>query len=43
MAGQELKAIWWMLSTIHNRPDDIKANVLIAAHALKQSGNTLPS
>jgi hypothetical protein len=40
MAGEEIGGIWAMLSTIHNRPNDIKANVLIAVHILKQSGNT---
>jgi hypothetical protein len=43
MAGEEIKTIWAMLSTIHNRPNDIKANVLIAAHTLKQSGKTIPA
>jgi hypothetical protein len=40
MAGEEIGGIWAMLSTIHNRPNEIKANVLIAAHILKPVGNT---
>jgi hypothetical protein len=40
-AGEEIDAIWKMLSSIHNRPNDIKANVLIVAHVLKQSGSTI--
>jgi hypothetical protein len=43
MSGEEIGGIWAMLSTIHNRPNDIKASVMIAAHVLKQSGKTLPT
>jgi hypothetical protein len=35
-AGEELKEIWKMLSTIHDNPEDLRANVLIAAHQLKK-------
>ena len=41
-AGQELKPIWKMLSTIHDNPDDLRANVLIAAHQLKEKGLNFP-
>ncbi len=41
MAGEEIGGIWAMFSTIHNRPNDIKANVVIAAHLLKKSGKIL--
>jgi hypothetical protein len=43
MAGEEIKSIWKTLALIHNRPSDIRANALIAAQALKQSGKTIPS
>jgi hypothetical protein len=43
MAGEEIRSIWKMLAPIHNRPSDIKANALVAAQALKQSGKTIPS
>ncbi len=36
--GEDMNAIWRMLSIIHNQPSDVQANVLIAAHMLKQSG-----
>lgn len=39
-AGQELKPIWKVLSTIHDNPDDLRANVLIAAHQLKEKSLT---
>ncbi len=40
MLGEKQSEIWKMLSDIQNRPADIKTNVLIAAHLLKQSGKT---
>jgi hypothetical protein len=39
MAGDEIDTIWKMLSSFHNRPIDMRANALIAAKILKQSGN----
>jgi len=41
--GEDSKVIWKMLSSIHNHPSEIKANVQIAAHLLQQSGKTIPS
>jgi hypothetical protein len=41
-AGQELRTIWNMLSTIHDSPDNLKANVMIAAHQLKEKGLDFP-
>jgi len=41
-AGQELAPIWKMLSTIHDNPDDLRANVMIAAHQLKEKGLNFP-
>jgi hypothetical protein len=38
MLGQEQKEIWKILSAIHNRPHDLRANVLIAAQLLRESG-----
>jgi hypothetical protein len=38
MMGEKQSDIWKMLSTIHNRPADIAANVKIAARLLKASG-----
>lgn len=37
MLGEDLRAIWKALSAIRNRPDEVHANVLIAAHKLKES------
>lgn len=42
MMGEDIAGIWKMLAPIHNRPDDMKANALIAAHELKQSGKARP-
>lgn len=42
MMGESIDAIWRTLAPIHNRPDDMKANVLIAARQLKQSGKLRP-
>lgn len=36
--GEDAQAIWKMLGTIHNRPGDMKANAMIAAHQLKEAG-----
>jgi hypothetical protein len=36
--GEELKSIWTMLASINNRPDDMKANVRIAASQVKKAG-----
>lgn len=41
--GEDINAIWKMLAPIHNRPADVQANVLIAAHLLKQSAKLAPS
>lgn len=41
MLGEELKDIWKMLGTIHNQPDTMKSNVMIAANLVKQAGLTL--
>lgn len=41
MLGEELKDIWKMLGTIHNQPDIMKKNVMMAAHLVKQAGLTL--
>jgi hypothetical protein len=38
MLGDGINAIWRMLASIHDRPDDVQANVLIAADLLKKSG-----
>ncbi|MGA3333636.1 MAG: hypothetical protein ABSC62_05670 [Terracidiphilus sp.] len=38
LAGEELQSIWKMLSTIHNRPEDLRANAKIAAYQLKKKG-----
>lgn len=40
--GEDIDAIWKMLAPIDNSPDILKANVLIAAHQLKQSGKLRP-
>jgi hypothetical protein len=42
MLGEDINAIWKMLAPIHNRPADVQANVLIAAHLLQQSGKLTP-
>lgn len=41
-AGQELAPIWKMLSTIHDNPGDLRVNVKIAAHQLKEKGLNIP-
>jgi len=41
MLGEELKDIWKMLSTIHNQPETMKTNVVIAANLVKQAGLNL--
>ena len=41
-AGQEFAPIWKMLSTIHDNPDDLSANAMIAAHQLKEKGLNFP-
>jgi hypothetical protein len=41
--GEDINAIWNMLAPIHDRPGDVQANVLIAAHLLRQSGKVAPS
>lgn len=41
MLGEDLKDIWKMLGTIHNQPDTLKTNVMMAAHLVKQAGLTL--
>jgi hypothetical protein len=41
MLGQELNNIWKMLGTIHDKPELIRTNVLIAAHLIKQAGLTI--
>ena len=38
MLGEDINAIWNMLAPIHDRPADVRSNVQIAAHLLKQSG-----
>jgi hypothetical protein len=38
MLGEDLGGIWTMLGTIHNQPDTMKANVMIAARLIKQAG-----
>jgi hypothetical protein len=38
MIGEKQRDIFKMLSTIHNRPGDVQANELIAAHVLRDSG-----
>lgn len=38
MLGQTFESTWKILQPIHNRPLDMKANVVIAAHQLKTSG-----
>lgn len=43
MLGEDINAIWSMLAPIHNRPADVQANVLIAAHLLQQSGKLASS
>ena len=39
MLGEDLSKIWALLMPIHNLRDGLKANVMIAAFSLKQSGN----
>jgi hypothetical protein len=41
MLGEELKDIWKMLGMIHNQPDTMKTNVMIAANLVKEAGLTL--
>jgi hypothetical protein len=41
-AGEELKEIWKLLSAIHDNPDDLRTNVTIAAHQLKEKGLNFP-
>lgn len=41
MLGEDLRDIWKMLGTIHNQPDTMKTNVMIAARLIKQAGLTL--
>jgi hypothetical protein len=41
MLGEDLGGIWTMLGTIHNQPDTMKTNVMIAARLIKQAGLTL--
>jgi hypothetical protein len=41
--GEDINTIWKMLATILDRPSDVQANVLIAAHPLRQSGKAAPS
>jgi hypothetical protein len=41
MLGEDLRGIWTMLGTIHNQPDTMKTNVMIAARLIKQAGLTL--
>jgi hypothetical protein len=43
MLGQDFKSIWNLLTPIQNQPETIKANVLIAAYELKQSGKIAPA
>jgi hypothetical protein len=43
MLGEELKNIWKMLGPIHNQPETVKTNSIIAAHLLKQAGIKLPA
>lgn len=43
MLGEDIHAIWKILSAIRNRPDEVRANVLIAAHMLKKSGKSAQS
>lgn len=43
MLGEDMNAIWKMLSPIHNRPADVRANAHIAAHLLMESGKAPPS
>ncbi|SRR6266478_3374609 len=38
MLGEELKDIWKMLGTIHNQPETMKANVMIAAELVNKAG-----
>lgn len=41
-AGQRLKDVWKMLSTIHNDPEALRANVFIAASQPKAKGLNIP-
>lgn len=43
MLGQDFDSIWKTLAPIHNQPETMKTNVLIAAHQLKISGRIAPS
>jgi hypothetical protein len=40
--GEELNAIWKMLGPIHNQPDTMRANAMIAADLVKKAGLALP-
>jgi hypothetical protein len=42
MLGENIKDNWKMLATIHNEPDTMRTNVMIAALLVKQAGLTLP-
>jgi hypothetical protein len=43
MLGEDINAVWKILAPIDNRPADVQANVMIAAHLLQQSGKAAPS
>ena len=43
MLGQELSDIWKMLVPIHNEPDTMRTNAMIAARQAKEAGVSLPS
>jgi len=41
--GEDIESIWKMLGPIHDRPADVRGNVLMAAHLLMQSGKLASS
>jgi hypothetical protein len=41
IVGEDQETIWTTLAAIHSSPNELSANVKIAAHLLNQSGNTL--
>jgi hypothetical protein len=43
MLGEGIDAIWKTLAPIHNRPADVRANVLIAAHLVRESNKLASS
>jgi hypothetical protein len=43
MLGEDLNAVWKMLGAIHNEPETMRTNAIIAADLVKKAGRALPS